>query len=70
MKRALQGVTLQGSLRRRRPTFARCTIIGPKGLTAVFGMGTGVTPWVWSPTNLAAGPLGHGEDLTSERTDD
>jgi len=26
------------------------TIIGPMGLTAVFGMGTGVTPSVWSPT--------------------
>ena len=27
----------------------RCTIMGPAGLTAVFGMGTGVTPPVWSP---------------------
>ena len=25
------------------------TIMGPAGLTAVFGMGTGVTPPVWSP---------------------
>ena len=25
------------------------TIIGPKCLTAVFGMGTGVATWVWSP---------------------
>jgi hypothetical protein len=28
---------------------ARGTIMGPAGLTAVFGMGTGVTPPVWSP---------------------
>ena len=34
---------------------ARGTIIGPTGLTAVFGMGTGVTPPVWSPTKRSAG---------------
>ena len=34
---------------------ARCTIMGPTGLTAVFGMGTGVTPPVWSPENRPAG---------------
>ena len=28
---------------------AKGTIMGPAGLTAVFGMGTGVTPPVWSP---------------------
>src|SRR6185436_5056889 len=28
------------------------TIIGPKCLTAVFGMGTGVATWVWSPESL------------------
>ena len=28
---------------------ARGTIMGLAGLTAVFGMGTGVTPPVWSP---------------------
>jgi hypothetical protein len=28
---------------------AGSTIIGPKCLTAVFGMGTGVTTWVCSP---------------------
>ena len=28
---------------------AKGTIIGLAGLTAVFGMGTGVTPPVWSP---------------------
>ena len=28
---------------------AESTIIGPKCLTAVFGMGTGVTTWVSSP---------------------
>ncbi len=31
------------------------TIIGPTGLTAVFGMGTGVTPPVSSPDMPAAG---------------
>jgi hypothetical protein len=31
------------------------TIIGPAGLTAVFGMGTGVTPPVWSPEMYPAG---------------
>ena len=34
---------------------AKGTIIGPTGLTAVFGMGTGVTPPVWSPTKRTAG---------------
>ena len=34
---------------------ARGTIIGLTGLTAVFGMGTGVTPSVCSPTKLYAG---------------
>jgi hypothetical protein len=30
--------------------FRACgTIMGPAGLTAVFGMGTGVAPRVWSP---------------------
>ncbi len=33
----------------------RSTIRGPAGLTAVFGMGTGVTPPVWSPENRPAG---------------
>ena len=28
---------------------AKGTTIGPEGLTAVFGMGTGVAPPVWSP---------------------
>ena len=32
-----------------------CTIMGPAGLTAVFGMGTGVAPPVWSPGNPPAG---------------
>ena len=32
-----------------------CTIMGPAGLTAVFGMGTGVTPPVWSPEKPPAG---------------
>ena len=34
---------------------ARGTIMGPTGLTAVFGMGTGVTPPVWSPEKRPAG---------------
>ena len=29
--------------------------MGPAGLTAVFGMGTGVTPPVWSPEKWPAG---------------
>ena len=29
--------------------------MGPAGLTAVFGMGTGVAPPVWSPGNRPAG---------------
>ena len=31
------------------------TIMGPAGLTAVFGMGTGVAPPVWSPGRRPAG---------------
>ena len=31
------------------------TIIGLTGLTAVFGMGTGVAPSVWSPTKRYSG---------------
>ena len=34
---------------------AKGTIMGPAGLTAVFGMGTGVTPPVWSPEMYPAG---------------
>jgi hypothetical protein len=34
---------------------AKGTIIGLAGLTAVFGMGTGVTPPVWSPEMRPAG---------------
>ena len=30
------------------------TIMGPKCLTAVFGMGTGVATWVWSPARRIA----------------
>ena len=33
----------------------RGTIMGRAGLTAVFGMGTGVTPPVWSPEKWPAG---------------
>ena len=32
------------------PTYFRLTtIIGPKGLTSEFGMGSGVAPWVRAP---------------------
>ena len=34
---------------------AEGTIMGLAGLTAVFGMGTGVTPPVWSPGTALAG---------------
>ena len=34
---------------------ARGTIMGPTGLTAVFGMGTGVAPPVWSPESRPRG---------------
>ena len=34
---------------------AKGTIMGLAGLTAVFGMGTGVTPPVWSPEMHPAG---------------
>ena len=34
---------------------AKGTIMGRAGLTAVFGMGTGVTPPVWSPEKSPAG---------------
>src|SRR5262249_20731951 len=37
-------------------TYSRAvrTTIGPKCLTAVFGMGTGVATWVWSPESRLA----------------
>ena len=34
---------------------AKGTIMGPTGLTAVFGMGTGVAPPVWSPERRRGG---------------
>ena len=38
---------------RQRPTFsANANIIGAVGLTTVFGMGTGVSPPLWSPGNF------------------
>ena len=30
------------------------TIIGPESLTAVFGMGTGVSPSLWSPKSFSS----------------
>ena len=34
-------------------TYSRAgrTTIGPRCLSAVFGMGTGVSTWAWSPAN-------------------
>ena len=47
---------------------ARGTIMGPTGLTAVFGMGTGVAPPVWSPEiRPAGGQAGPGEATTQSR---
>ncbi len=40
---------------RQRPTFPLSSIIGGRNLTTVFGMVTGVTSHLWSPTNPAAG---------------
>jgi hypothetical protein len=51
--------SLQGGLGCRIPAMtdfrAEGTIMGPAGLTAVFGMGTGVTPPVWSPEKRPSG---------------
>ena len=46
--------------------------MGLAGLTAVFGMGTGVTPPVWSPESRPAGGqagpgVGSGGSVTRER---
>jgi hypothetical protein len=50
-KQKPRGVVPAGFLKNLAiPTFASAlTIIGPKRLTTVFGMGTGVSTWVWSP---------------------
>ena len=43
---------------------AKGTIMGLAGLTAVFGMGTGVAPPVWSPESRpAGGQAGPGVDF-------
>ena len=51
--------SLHGGFQYRIPAItdfrARGTIIGPAGLTAVFGMGTGVAPLVWSPEKCPTG---------------
>jgi hypothetical protein len=40
----------QAKYARHEPTFPTVvSIIGPRGLTAEFGMGSGVAPWVWAP---------------------
>src|SRR5262245_24188165 len=47
---AASSQTLRMSNARREPTFPiLVSIIGPGGLTAEFGMGSGVTPRVWAP---------------------
>ena len=40
-------------IKRAGDTYSRAgrTTIGPKRFTAVFGMGTGVSVWVWSPAS-------------------
>ncbi len=54
---------------------ARGTIMGPTGLTAVFGMGTGVAPPVWSPERRPAageggpGATGRGVLVTPARSE-
>ena len=49
---------------------AKGTIIGPTGLTAVFGMGTGVTPPVWSPEIHQGGGQAPLAKVQSERSRD
>ena len=39
--------------------------MGPAGLTAVFGMGTGVTPPVWSPENPAGRAVKPGRRISA-----
>src|ERR1700734_2342274 len=50
---------MRGGFEERIPAItdfrAKGTIMGLAGLTAVFGMGTGVTPPVWSPEMYPAG---------------
>jgi hypothetical protein len=43
----------KGSCKKAGNTYSRAgrTTIGPNSLTAVFGMGTGVSSWVWSPAS-------------------
>lgn len=60
-ERASIGLPMEAR-RRQQPTFPQCSIIGRPGLTAVFGMGTGVSPAVWSPTIPKSGPFGPGEE--------
>ena len=51
-------VTHDGGLKKNPAiTYSRAirTTIGPRCLTAVFGMGTGVTTWVWSPEDRSQG---------------
>ena len=45
------GFTHQGPSSRRSPTFPQSSIIGRRVLTSEFGMGSGISPCVSSPTN-------------------
>ena len=47
---------------------ARGTIMGPAGLTAVFGMGTGVAPPVWSPGIRPGGGQAAGARVAADRS--
>ena len=44
------------------------TIMGPKCLTAVFGMGTGVATWVWSPASRGTSREGRGANPQCDLT--
>lgn len=48
-------VSHQGPSSRRSPTFPQSSIIGRKVLTSEFGMGSGISPCVNSPTNPCGG---------------
>ena len=50
-KRRAPVVSHQGPSSRRSPTFPQSSIIGRKVLTSEFGMGSGISPCVNSPTN-------------------
>ena len=59
MKKPLVTDVTRGLKKKPAMTYFRVvhTIMGPKCLTAVFGMGTGVATWVWSPASRMFLPL-------------